>query len=38
MAVVLDLATETCTVLSTGEFSDISVGQVSRVRFVVSIN
>ncbi|XP_065909375.1 acylamino-acid-releasing enzyme-like isoform X1 [Dysidea avara] len=27
VAVVLDLATETCTVLSTGEFSDISVGQ-----------
>ena len=34
---MLDLTTEICSVLSTGEFGDISVGQVSGVRVVVSI-
>ena len=37
VAVVLDLTTETCSVLSTGEFDDISVGQVSRARCFVSV-
>ena len=34
---MLDLTTETCSVLSTGEFDDISVGQVSRARCFVSV-
>jgi len=35
VAVMLDLTTETCSILPTGEFGDISVGQVSKL--VVSV-